>query len=115
MDHPDAGLFYNEALVIERKLGEPARIAEALYNQAFVVGASGDVGRSADLVEESLGLFRRAEVEHGVARALAMLVMRDAQVGDWPSAIARLEEVVAIWRRLGGRLQLAVDLIWLSV
>jgi tetratricopeptide (TPR) repeat protein len=114
IDHAGAGVFYDEALVIERKLGEPARIAEALYNQAFVVGASGDVDRSADLVEESLGLFRRAEVEHGVARALAMLVMRDAQVGDWPSAIARLEEVVAIWRRLGDRLQLAFDLIWLA-
>src|SRR5438093_7522942 len=43
-----------------------------------------------------------------------MLVMRDAQAGDWQSAIARLEEVVAIWRRLGDRLQLAFDLIWLA-
>src|SRR2546423_6919389 len=94
IDHAGAGVFYNEALVIERKLGEPARIAEALYNQAFVVGASGEVGRSADLVEESLGLFRRAEVEHGVARALATPVIRDAHGDDWPRAIARLQEVV---------------------
>src|SRR5438067_2621922 len=71
IDHAGAGVFYDEALVIERKLGEPARIAEALYNQAFVVGASGAVDRSAELVEESLDLFRTAHVEHGVARALA--------------------------------------------
>ena len=43
-----------------------------------------------------------------------MLVIRDAQAGDWPSAIAKLEEVVAIWRRLDDRLQLAFDLIWLA-
>src|SRR5437868_2401325 len=98
----------------ERELGEPSRIAEALYNQAFVAGAAGDIDRSAELLGESLDLFRAAEVEHGVARALAMLVTRDAQAGDWQSAIARLEEVVAIWRRLGDRLQLAFDLIWLS-
>ena len=114
IDHDGAGAFYGEALAIERELGEPARIAEALYNQAFVVGASGDIDRSADLLKESLDLFRAAEVEHGVARALAMLVIRDAQASDWPSAIARLEEVVAIWRRLGDRLQLAFDLIWLA-
>src|SRR5206468_2799564 len=114
IDRDRAGAFYGEALAIERELGEPARIAEALYNQAFVAGASGDVDRSAALLEESLDLFRAAEVEHGVARALAMLVMRDAQAGDWQSAIARLEEVVAIWRRLGDRLQLAFDLIWLA-
>src|SRR5438445_1646082 len=114
IDHDGAGAFYGEALAIERELGEPTRIAEALYNQAFVVGASGDIDRSADLLEESLDLFRAAEVEHGVARPLAMLVIRDAQASDWPSAIARLEEVVAIWRRLGDRLQLAFDLIWLA-
>src|SRR5437868_6015938 len=114
IDRDSAGVFYGEALAIERELGEPVRIAEALYNQAFVVGASGDIDSSAALLEESLELFRRAEVEHGVARVLAMLVIRDAQAGKWQSAIARLEEVVAIWRRLGVRLQLAFDLIWLA-
>jgi hypothetical protein len=43
-----------------------------------------------------------------------MLVMRDAQAGRWPSVIASLEEVVAIWRGLGDRLQLAFDLVWLA-
>jgi len=114
IDHAGAEAFYGEALAIERELGEPARIAEALYNQAFVAGASGAMDHLAQLLEESLDLFRTAHVEHGVARALAMLVIRDTQAGDWQSAIARLEEVVAIWRRLGDRLQLAFDLIWLA-
>jgi predicted ATPase/class 3 adenylate cyclase len=114
VDHARAGAFYGEALAIERELGDPRRIAEALYNQAFVAGATGDLGRSVDLLEESLALFRAADVEHGVARALAMLVIRDSQAGDWQKAIERLEEVVQIWRRLGDRLQLAFDLIWLA-
>ena len=66
------------------------------------------------LLEESLGLFRRANDEHGVARVLVMLVIPDAEAGDWDRVIARLEEAVAIWRRLGDRLQLAFDLVWLA-
>src|SRR2546430_439243 len=56
IDHDGARAFYGEALAIERELGEPTRIAEALYNQAFGVGASGDIDRSAALLEESLDL-----------------------------------------------------------
>src|SRR2546428_8223289 len=66
------------------------------------------------MLGERLALFRTAELQHGVARALAMSVIRDAQARDWQRAIAKLEEVVRIWRRLGDRLQLAFDLIWLA-
>jgi hypothetical protein len=52
--------------------------------------------------------------EPGVARALVMLVIRDAMAGDWGKVIAKIEEVVTIWRRLGDRLHLAFDLVWLA-
>src|SRR2546423_14896219 len=87
IDHAAAGAFYDEALAIERDPGDPARTAEALYNQAFLVGASGDVDRSAGLLQDSLDPLRAAEVEHTVARALAMLDIRDAHARDWPSAL----------------------------
>jgi tetratricopeptide (TPR) repeat protein len=64
--------------------------------------------------EESIELFRTASNQHGIARGLTMLVIGDAQAGNWHSAIGRLEEGVAIWRRLGDRLQLAFTLIWLA-
>jgi predicted ATPase/class 3 adenylate cyclase len=112
-DREAAGSFYAEALEIERELGEPSRIAEALYNHAFVV-AGEDIDAAAGLLEESLELFRRAGDEAGVARAHVMLVIRDAQAGRWPAVLERLEEVVAIWRRLGDRLHLAFDLIWVA-
>jgi hypothetical protein len=43
-----------------------------------------------------------------------MLVIRDAQAGDWEPVITRLEETTAIWRRLGDHLHLAFDLVWLA-
>jgi predicted ATPase/class 3 adenylate cyclase len=105
--------FYEEALAIERELGDPDRIAEALYNLAFVV-AGDDIESAGRLLDESLDLFRRAGDERGVAQVLAMLVIRDAEAGQWAAVLARLEEVVAIWRRVGDRLHLAFDLVWLA-
>jgi tetratricopeptide (TPR) repeat protein len=112
-DRRVAGAAYEEALAIERQLGDPARIAEALYNLAFVV-AGDDLEAAATLLEESLDLFRGLGDKAGVAQVLPMLVMRDAKAGRWPPVVASLEEVVAIWRGLGDRLQLAFILIWLA-
>jgi predicted ATPase/class 3 adenylate cyclase len=112
-DRESAGVFYEQAVDIERELGDPARIAEALYNLAFVV-AGDDLESAARLLHESLAQFRRVGDEHGVAQVLAMLVMPDAQAGRWGRVIESLEEVVAIWRRLGDRLHVAFDLLWLA-
>jgi predicted ATPase/class 3 adenylate cyclase len=112
-DQATARALYSEALAIERELGDPARLAEALYNQAFVV-AGDDLESAARLLEESLDLFRRVGDEPGAARAMVMLVVRDAVAGAWDRVIARVEETVAIWRRLGDRLNLAFSLVWLA-
>jgi predicted ATPase/class 3 adenylate cyclase len=112
-DRESAGACYWEALAVERDLGDPARTAEALYNYAFVV-AGDDLDAATRLLEESLDLFRRVGDERGVAQVLPMLVMQDAQAGNWRSVVDSLEEVVAIWRGLGDRLQLAFDLVWLA-
>src|SRR5438105_13648856 len=73
IDHPAARSFYDEALAVERQVGEPARIAEALYDDAFAHGAAGDFHTANGLLEESLELFRRTNDEHGAARVLVML------------------------------------------
>ena len=112
-DREATRVYYEEALAIERELGDSARIAEALYNLAFVV-AGDDIGSAAGLLDESLGLFRRVGDERGVAQVLAMLVIRDAEAGEWGRVVASLEEVVAIWRRVGDRLHVAFDLMWLA-
>ena len=114
IDHPAARSFYDEALAVERQVGVPAQIAEALYNNAFALGAAGDLHAANGMLEESLDLFRKTNNEHGVARALVMLILPDARAGNWDRVIAHIEGAVAIWRRLGDRLQLAFDLIWLA-
>jgi predicted ATPase/class 3 adenylate cyclase len=112
-DREAAGGFYEEAVTIERQLGDPGRIAEALYNLAFFV-AGDDLEAASRLLEESRDLFRTAGNERGVAQVLPMLVMRDAQAGAWARVVAGLEESVATWRRLGDRLHLSFDLVWLA-
>jgi len=112
-DRGSAGRFYSEALAVERQLGDRARIAEALYNLAFVV-AGEDIEAAARMLDESLELFREAGDERGMAQALTMLVIRDAQAERWPRVATSLEEAVGIWRRLGDRLHLAFDLVWLG-
>jgi predicted ATPase/class 3 adenylate cyclase len=113
-DQQAARALYEEALAIERELGDPARLAEALYNQAFAFAGDHDLDAAGRLLDESLALFRRVGDERGVAKVLVMLVVPDAMAGAWDRVVARIEEVVAISRRLGDRLHLAYILVWLA-
>src|SRR4029453_10259506 len=79
---------YEEALAIERELGDPARLARALYNQAFVVAADHDQESAARLLEESLEAFRPVGGGTRGRRAIA--------------------------RRLGAPHNVAFGLIWLN-
>ena len=110
-----ARVFYEEALAIERRLGDPARIADALYNQAFVAAAGGDLDGAFRLFEDSRELFRGAGDEAGVARAEWMAGIRDLVAGNWERPVARAEEAVARWRRLGDHFHLGDGLVWLAV
>ena len=112
-DREAAGRFYSEAVEVERQLGDPGRLAEALYNLAFVV-AGDDIEAAARMVDQSLELFREVGDERGIAQSLTMLVIRDAQAERWARVVTGVEEAVGIWRRLGDRLQLAFALVWLG-
>jgi tetratricopeptide (TPR) repeat protein len=106
--------YYEEALTIERELGDPARIAEALYNLSFPLARPDDPETARGLLQESLELFRAADNESGAARASAMLAFGEALAGNWDPVISRTEDAVAIWRRVGDRFHLADDLLFLA-
>jgi predicted ATPase len=112
-DRDAAGRFYGEAVEIERSLGDPGRIAEAVYNLSFVV-AGDDIDAAQRMLDECMSLYREAGDERGEAQARTMLVIGDAQAGRWEAVVAGLERSIAIWRRLGERLHMAFDLLWLS-
>jgi tetratricopeptide (TPR) repeat protein len=80
-----------------------------------VAAAEGDFDGAFRLFEESLELFRRAGDESGVARADWMIVIRDLAAGNWDRPVAKAEEAVANWRRLGDRFHLGDGLVWLAV
>src|SRR5204863_6739001 len=80
---------------------------------SFVV-AGEDVDEAGRMLGECLELFRRAGDEGGEAQVLSMLVIGDAQAGRWEAVVGRLDQSVAIWRRVGDRLHLAFDLVWLA-
>jgi tetratricopeptide (TPR) repeat protein len=112
-DREAARVSYEGALAIERELGDPDRTAEALYNLSFVV-AGEDIDAAAGMLEEALDLFRQAGNEAGEAQVQSMLVIRDAEARNWGPVITKLEDTTAIWRRLGDRLHLGFDLVWLA-
>jgi predicted ATPase/class 3 adenylate cyclase len=113
-DRKASRTYYGEALTIQRELGDPARLAEALYNMAFVLAGDDDLDGATRLWEESLELYRAAGDETSVASVLVALVTKDAKGGAWDRVVARIEEVVGIRRRQGGGLHLSFDLVWLA-
>jgi tetratricopeptide (TPR) repeat protein len=112
-DRDTAARFYEEAVAIERTLDDPQGLAEALYNHAFIV-AGEDIEAATEVLEESLALFRQVGDEQGIAQVLAMLLIQDSQSERWDVVVRGLEETSSIWRRLGDRLHLAFDLVWLA-
>lgn len=111
---PESRRAYEEALAIERELGDRRRTAEALYNLAFPLGIQEGPEAAAIPAEESLELFREIGDESGIARALGMLSMGDLMSGDWAALITRTEDAVAMWRRTGDRFHLLNDLLSLA-
>lgn len=114
-DVPVAGAFYEEALSIERELGDRTGIAAALYDKAHVLAAQGDFEAAVGLLDESLAFYRQVGDELGVTRVLTALALTDVMTGDWRSAIERQEEAVEVWRRLGAAFHLANGLVSLGV
>jgi predicted ATPase len=90
-----AAVFYEEALVIARERGDPAEVAQALFNLSFAyIMPRTKMERAHELVDESLSIFRRLGDEAGIMRAQwargSIQVFQDA----WQEAAADFRETL---------------------
>jgi predicted ATPase/class 3 adenylate cyclase/Tfp pilus assembly protein PilF len=92
-------------------LGGGAVHAGALYWAGHLACWQGDFGRGADLIEESLALYRALDDTSGIARTLGGLADAVELQGDYAHATLLQEESLALRRALlGDRLGIAISL-----
>jgi tetratricopeptide (TPR) repeat protein len=102
-DMPAAGIFYQRALEICRRLGDERAIANACYNLSFTyfVTQNLDSARTEALLDEALALYRKLGDQAGVAKALWATSSFQDQKGNRQAAREALEESVPMFRVLG--------------
>jgi len=64
--------------------------------------------------KKPLSLWRKLDLQRGVAAAMGNLGMVSYDQGDYPAAMARREESLAIWRELGDQPGIARTLMALG-
>jgi predicted ATPase/class 3 adenylate cyclase len=82
----DAERYYQRCLDIRKELGDPAAVAEALYNLSFVYMVSPELhdrARGRQLTEEALEIFQRLEDRRGLAKALWAIAAYAESGAEW--------------------------------
>jgi predicted ATPase/class 3 adenylate cyclase len=106
---------YDEALVIARASGDPARISKALFNLSFLPvwaqvdeAFSGRAERAEAEIEEALVLARQVGDREAIARVLwARANTINYLRKDVPASLAALQESIALSREVGDHFNLA--------
>jgi len=92
---------YDDALAILREIGDPASIAEGMYNLAFVEPIRGNLQKSIDMFRECRVAFEKLGDRRGVADALFGLAVMSRLQGDLMTARASAKEGLALHEELG--------------
>jgi predicted ATPase/class 3 adenylate cyclase len=111
--------YYEECLQVRERLGDPAGIAEALYNLSFAFGYS-DIERSEQEHGRSLqgrarDLFEQVGDELGVAKALWGQGTSAFNLGELEEARRLFDEVIPIYRGRDDRFGLAWGTFMLGI
>jgi predicted ATPase/class 3 adenylate cyclase len=101
---------YDEALSILEAGGDPAAVAEARYNRAFVEPMRGSVERAIELFRSSRDAFERLGDRRGVADALFGLAVMHRLQGDLSEARREAEQASALHEQLGDFFGLTGDI-----
>ncbi|HEV3473929.1 MAG TPA: tetratricopeptide repeat protein, partial [Actinomycetota bacterium] len=113
-DYEATERHYREAVDVYRDVGDHAGMAEALYNMAFVPALKGDIAEARSIFAQSLAEARAAGDQVLIAHALEWEAYADLLEGHYETVVPRLQEAVAMTRRLGRQFELADMLSALS-
>jgi len=111
-DVPETRQWYERALEARRALGDPAAIAEALFNLSFAFSyvkpdvEADDLVMARRLGDEAMELFRQQGNESGEARTLTMLASIDAGLRDFAAMEDKSLRAELVFRRLDDRFYL---------
>ncbi len=100
LDLPGAAREFEQALLLLRPLGEPARVAETLTNLACIRIAQGHAHTCGPLLDEALALYRDADDLWGQGFALSTMAEAAVAVGEPAAALAPAQEALALHRQL---------------
>ena len=99
--------YYTECLELRRAIGDPAGIAEALYNLAFAFVIAfrpeREPARGVELYGQALELFRRLGDTRGEAKALWGLANAHLVQREWTETHEVAESALELFRRLDDR------------
>ena len=109
-DYAVARALHEEALVIQRGLGDRRGLASSLSNLGIVAREQNDNATAKALYEESLALRRELGDQWGIGAALNNLGLVALHDGDYPAARALYDECLKIFRDLGNRQAMASPL-----
>jgi predicted ATPase/class 3 adenylate cyclase len=115
-DYESTRSAYEEAVDIARELGEPRLLANALYDLSFIPSVvEGDFDATKRLLEESLDVADPHDraLLGSIWSALGFVAVLQPQ-RDLADRIEPIQNAIAIYRELGDRLSVAVNLIALS-
>ena len=109
-----AAALHEEALALQRAGGDPAGLADALVNRAFVAAHLGELERATTLGAEGLAMQRALGNAAGVAKALDHLGDVALRAADLDRAAGLYAESLTLRRSLGEPRRVAYSLIHLA-
>ena len=114
-DVEDAGAAYGECLAIERERGQPADLAEALYNAGFVEMIRAQREAASATFEESLALFQSVNDRTGTTKVREAMSFLAYMNHDYHAALALESENLVAYREIGESFRVADALTLLAL
>ncbi|MBK8138259.1 MAG: protein kinase [Chloroflexi bacterium] len=107
-DFDKARALAEEALAIQRALGDTYGMATTLLHLGTIASYAGDDVGDAQCTAESLALFQRVGHLYGMAHALNNIGVREMMIGEYVASRQHLEKSLQIKREIGT----VIPIVW---